>query len=110
MNEKRLEVDICKEETDRAYVHVTAILEDSELTISGYDSGKAVSDFWGGSDYEYWYYFDKENTSVLFSKIGASKDEPLTALKAKFHGLNACRELRQYCEEEKIKYRFESWT
>ena len=55
-------ITLCDEKNERVSVLVTAEIRDAKLTISGVDSGKTTEEFWGDSDYEYWYCFDKENT------------------------------------------------
>ena len=102
--------ELCKAETERVSVHVTAQLDDDKLTISGVDCGKSSEEFWGDDDYEYWYYFDEHNTALLFSKIEAPDIDPLIALQKKFSGLEGCRKLRKFCEAEGIAFQFDNWV
>ena len=106
MSEK---VVLCDSDTEWLYVHVTAELDCAKLTVSGVDCGKAAEEFWGDSDYEYWYHFDEENTALLFLKIGADQTDPLKNLKENFNGLSGCRKLRDFCDSEGIAYSFSNW-
>ena len=104
------EVVLCDENTEKLSIHVTAMLAEEKLTISGVDCGQTPEEFWGDDDYEYWYYFDENNTALLFQKIGAQKPNPLIAVKERFSGIDGCRRLREYCETASIEYRFDSWV
>ena len=100
---------LCDYRTDRVEVHVQADYCNGKLTISGQDLGPSVEAFWGDSDYEYWYSFDKENTEKLLSAIHG-KHDPETALLREFSGEGGCRALRKICEKNGIRYRFDSWV
>ena len=104
------EVILCNSSNESVSVFVTAKLDGAKLSVNGVDYGKSPKGFFGGSEYEYWYTFDEENTDLLFRKIGASKSDPLAELKKRFSGMEGCRNLREYCDAAGIKYRFESWT
>ena len=104
------EIVLCDENTDRLSVHVTASLNEAKLTVSGVDCGKAPEAFWGSDDYEYWYFFDEQNTASLFQMLGVHEGRRLNALKERFSGLDACRRLREFCDSAGIVYRFDSWT
>ena len=90
-------------------VRVSATLADGTLRISGQDLGPYVEDYWGDSDYEYWYSFDEENTARLLAAIHG-EDDPETALLHAFSGEHGCSELRSLCARKKIEYSFFSYA
>ena len=100
---------LCDWHGARVDVHVSARLENGELTFEGQDLGSYVEDAWGDSDYEYWYCFDKENTAKLLSVI-RGEQEPEAALLREFSGEGGCRALRALCERNGIRYRFDSYS
>lgn len=100
---------LCDWHGDRVEVHVRAEIENGELLISGQDLGPYVEAAWGDSDYEYWYHLDKENTEKLLKAID-DVDDPKEALLREFYGEDGCRMLRKLCEENSIKYEFNSYV
>ncbi len=100
---------LCNYRSDRVEVHVRASIEASALTVEGQDLGAAVEQFWGDSDYEYWYSFDAENTAKLLSVIRGEQD-PESALLREFSGESGCRALREVCRKNGIQYRFDSYV
>lgn len=104
------EITLCDERTETVWVNVRAYVKDGRLTIEGQDLGKAPNDFFGSDEYEYYYFFDQDNTNKLFRELSVADCDPVSELQRRFFGLTACRDLRAFCEEKQIKYRFESWT
>ena len=90
-------------------IHVRASLVNGELTISGQDLGPFVEDVWGDSDYEYWYFLDKENTEKLLAAIHGETDLE-AALLREFSGEDGCRKFRRICRKNKIAYGFHSYV
>jgi len=80
--------------------------------ISGQDLGGSVSEFFGDSDYEYWYSFDVENTKLLFTKLSEQtpKLDVKELLSDNFSGLDGCSNLRNFCEKFGVKYDFSSYA
>ncbi len=103
------QVVLCDVKTEKVSVHVVAEFDGAKLTISGQDCGTYPEEFWGDDDYEYWYYFDEQNTSRLLQKICEHTSNPLIALKDNFNGLDGCQKLREYCDSLGIEYHFDSW-
>ena len=100
---------LCDSRSERVEVHVRASFTEGELTIEGQDLGPVVEEFWGDSDYEYWYRFNKENTGKLLSLIHGERD-PEAALLREFSGPDGCRTLQDLCEKSGIRYRFDSYA
>jgi len=96
----------------RLWVNVSARISNGCLLISGHDLGVSVSEFFGDSDYEYWYSFDVKNTKCLFTKL--SEQNPKLDFKEllldNFSGLDGCSNLRNFCEKFGIKYKFSSYA
>jgi len=102
---------LCDQKTERVSVHVVAKLVAGKLSISGQDVGPAVEEYFGDSDYEYFYSFSEANTRKLLESLkpGADLSELLDLLADKFSGLDGCSLLREHCEEEQIEYQFDSF-
>lgn len=105
-----MEITLCDEKTEALWVSVRAYIKDGKLTIEGQDLGEAPKEFFGSDEYEYYYFFDKDNTNKLFQELSETGNHPISEFQQRFSGLTACRDLREFCEKREIKYRFESWT
>lgn len=101
-------IDLCHTSSDVVSVYVRAEVKGGRLVVSGQDMGKSVEGFWGKDDYEYYYFFDEENTEKLFLSLQII-DNPAVGLQKKFNGTSAVRELRNFCDEHQIVYRFDTW-
>lgn len=102
-------VELCDEGNEQISIHVRANIEDGFLTVSGQDLGSFCEEFWGDSDYEYFYHFSVEETEKLLAAIGGNKN-PAEALTERFSGVNGCQKLRELCEKENIRYEFSSYV
>lgn len=102
-------VDLCSSRKKDLWIHVWANITDGALTVSGQDLGSYVEDFWGDSDYEYWYSFTAEETAKLLDVIGGTED-PEAALVREFSGVNGCSKLVSLCDREGIEYSFYSYV
>ena len=100
---------LCRYISSRVSVYVTADLVDGALKLSCQDLGPAVEDFFGDSDYEYWYTFSKENTERLFCELNAM-DDPAKALLDSFSGEPGMRNLAAFCKDHGIEYSFFSYA
>ena len=100
---------LCDYHSGRVDVHVRADIRYGALTISGHDLGPYVEGSWGDEDYEYWYKLDRKNTEKLLDVIHGSGD-PKSALLREFSGEGGCRALVKICEENEIKYSFQSYV
>ena len=100
---------LCDEKTERVWVQVWAELKDGRLTLSGQDLGVAVEEYLGTDELEYWYYFDENNTSRLISLLTDGKLDLKESLLHWFGGLDGCKKLRAFCQENKVEYKYMSW-
>ena len=101
---------LCEERSDRLWVSVDAEFFDKKLTVLGQDLGEPCEQFWGSYEYEYWYCFDEEGTEALLESLAQNGKDPVEEFGNCFSGLNACRNLRNYCEKEKIPFEFSNWS
>ena len=99
-------VTLCNETTPRVHVSVEAEVSNGCLRISGQDLGIGVVQFWGDDEYEYFYSFSEVDTRRLFSLLHTGSLTPLEVLVTHFSGLDGCRCLRSFCDENNIKYYF----
>ncbi len=106
-----MKIRLCDQKLERVSIYVEASILDGKLTISGQDIGPAVEEYFGDSDYEYFYSFDKANTKKLLEalKPGAEIKELLELLASSFSGPDGCAMLREFCTEENIAYDFFSF-
>ena len=98
-----------REEREDIRIHIRASLLDGRLTVSGHEIGEAVAEFWGNDEYEYWYAFGPEETEKLMDVIDGT-DDPEGALMMNFGGSDGCGKLREICESNGIRYRFDSYV
>lgn len=102
-------IELCNEGNEQISIHVRADIENGSLTISGQDLGSFCEEFWGDSDYEYFYNFSAEETEKLLTAIGGNEN-PAEALTERFSGAEGCQKLREFCEKENIHYEFISYV
>jgi len=100
------EILLCDEQTTRVRVIIWAELSEGCLKISGQDLGEAVMEFFGDSDYEYFYNFDQENTERLFKLINPEGQRLSDVLIQRFGGMDGCRIMREFCDANSITYSF----
>lgn len=105
----RLCAQLCEYRSEKLWVTVWAYITDGKLTVEGQDLGDAPKTWFGDDEYEYFYYFDRANTSKLMQILAQGQKDPAAAFKQRFSGLTACRDLRSFCEENGIKYRFDCY-
>lgn len=105
-----MNIVLCDVRAETLWRTVTACFEDDKLTVEGQDLGIAPERFFGSDEYEYWYYFDKENTAKLMRELTKTGINPIAEMKRLFSGMNACCELKAFCDENGVEYRFDSWV
>ncbi len=96
-------------ETHSAKIRVWGEIKDGCLKISGQDIGRAPDDAFDDNEYEYFYDFDSYNTERLFKLLSDENDDPVDEFISRFSGLFGIKALREFCEENRIKYRFFSF-
>ena len=101
-----MHVVLCDEKTTRLWVNVEAKVSGGCLKISGQDLGKAVEDYFGEDEYEYFYDFDRENTERLFSLLTHEAQNVKDVFMQKFSGIDGCKSLRDFCDANGIAYKF----
>lgn len=102
-------VELCNVGNEQISINVRADIENGSLTVSGQDLGSFCEEFWGDSDYEYFYIFSAEDTEKLLTAIGGNKN-PAEALTERFSGTDGCQKLREFCKKEDICYKFSSYV
>lgn len=95
---------LCNEKTPRLNVFVTAEISEGCLKISGQDLGEAPKEVFGEDEHEYFYNFDRENTELLFALLAPGEKDIAKVLVREFSGMDGCRKLRAFCDENRIKY------
>ena len=100
---------LCEYRSEKLWVTVWAYITDGKLTVEGQDLGDAPRTWFGDDEYEYFYYFDRANTKKLMEILARDQKDPVDAFKQRFSGLTACRDLRSFCEENGIDYRFDCY-
>lgn len=102
-----LETEDCKS-TIQAYFNV-----DNDLIIDGYDIGKFVEEYFGDSDYEYKMTVpSKQITELnkLFNIPPDSKQELLYELTKRYNTGTCFSEIKEFLDNNHIKYDYFSWT
>ncbi len=97
---------LCNEKTPHVNVFVSAEMTEGCLKISGQDLGEAPKETFGEDEYEYFYDFDLENTKRLFALLTPEREDLAQVLVREFSGMDGCRKLREFCEENHIEYSF----
>ena len=85
---------------------------EDELKFSGQDIGKAVSDAFGDSDYEYWYTFSREDTRRLTEILNGihGEDTLREHIRKHYIGKDGFSRLRELWEEKGIRAEFFSYA
>ena len=94
-------------------IDIVARFEDEKLVIDGYDIGKTVEEAWGDSDYEYAMTIPAEGVRTLYRLLGVEegrKEKLLQALQERYHENNCFSAIRDFLDENGIKYDSFSWT
>jgi hypothetical protein len=102
-------VTLCDGKYDGTSIFREAYLKDGQLHIDGQDLGASVSEFWGNSEYEYFYSFSSEMTSCLhdcLKKDSETADDLLALVFKYFSGNLGDIRLREYCKDKQIVYDF----
>ncbi|GHT88984.1 hypothetical protein FACS1894137_17640 [Spirochaetia bacterium] len=100
---------LCEYKSDQLWVNVWAKINNGCLVISGQDLGSETTKFWGRGEYEYWYLFDKTSTGRLMALLVGEDYDIKNLLYEHFSGLEGCKKLREFCDANGIKYKFDSW-
>ncbi len=103
------EIVLCEYRTEKLWVTVRACIADGKLTVEGQDLGDAPLHWFGSDEYEYYYFFDEANTEKLLQLLAGDEKHPLKELQKQFRGLDACRTLRSFCEQNEIAFRFDCY-
>lgn len=107
-----MELDFYNENRDDILIAITIALENEELILRGFESGKTVDSIWGESDYEYFLSLDQSNTKKLFEKLGVADKtdkQKLEAVRDKFSKGKGTRLLKEYCKKNNIETSFFSY-
>lgn len=102
-------IELFRFDSERISIHVSASITDDSLCISGHDTGSPCEEFWGDSDYEYFYSLSKEETEKLYTALGG-KNNAAETLKKMFGGMDGCEKLSELCRKENISYEFNSYV
>jgi hypothetical protein len=77
------------------------VSETGAVKIEAQDMGKVVEEMWGNSDYEFWVEIPESEVQGLLFAL----------LKEKYAGLSgSVDEFREFCEQNNIKHRWDSWV
>ena len=101
---------LCEERTKKVWITVRVQFEDEKLTVIGQDLGDAPREWFGSDEYEYFYFFDRDNTDKMLRTLADGQKDPMEELKHRFSGRSGCSNLRSFCEQHGIQYLFDSWT
>jgi hypothetical protein len=102
-------IELCRCKTARLEVHVSASIRDGGLLISGQDLGPDVEEFWGDSDYEYFYSLTLDDTRKLHDLLKTDSKQDiglLELIKLYFSDLDGCDNFKKYCDQHDIQYSF----
>ncbi|NLY81261.1 MAG: hypothetical protein GX078_00590 [Clostridiales bacterium] len=105
-----MRIVLCDERHPKLDINVKAELIKGELKIAGEDLSKACKESFGTRTYEYYYDFDRANTSKLFKSLDRIEGEnDLDVLLRCYNGSDGCMKLREHCKENDIEYTFTSY-
>ena len=103
------DLTLCDSRGKQRNIHIRVSGDDNGLHFSGDEGGSDVDDFWGDDDYEYWYDLDAGNAEKLLKLIGG-EDDPENALKREFSGKSGLMKMTALCDQNNIKYSFNSYV
>lgn len=101
MNERNLHFRLYESRGETSIFIDVEIDNNGEVLFSGQDVGKAPKEFWGDSDYEYWFIVHHDQKDLL-----------LLSLIEKMFGGNpdAFSNFREFLIERGIDYEYGSWV
>ena len=94
-------------------ISVDAYFRDEDLIIDGYDIGKRVEAYWGDSDYEYITTIPAEEVKKLYLALlieAGNKTALLSGLSRRFSTNSCYSDLRNFLDQQGIRYESFSWT
>ncbi|MDR2401296.1 MAG: hypothetical protein LBD73_06565 [Deferribacteraceae bacterium] len=100
---------LCEYKTDRLWVIVRAEIKNGCLEISGHDLSGTPKQYFGMSEFEYWYKFDEANTECLIALLAKEGGDIKNLLYENFSGLEGCEKLMAFCNANAVEYRYSSW-
>jgi hypothetical protein len=94
---KKIKIYDYKTKENETHGLTAEIKDNGDLTLSGYDSGQSVKEFFGDFDHEYWLTVKAENVvTVLLQLINENFKNDT--------------EFREWLEEKNIQFEFYSYT
>ena len=96
-------ITLCDLRNDTNHYELKATLAEDKLTITGESSNTSSYNNQEVGHFEYHYMLDKENTNLFFKKL---KVNQLEEIKEAFHGINASRNFREFCNNNQIHYSY----
>ena len=101
-----MHINLLNYKDERGTRSIWAEMENDHLCIIGQDLYTAKENPFGTDEYEYSYGFNKSNTERLIHLITETGQSTEEALLSKFGGIDCCRNLKDFCEANDIKYTF----
>lgn len=96
-------ITLCDLRNESNHYELSATLADDQLTITGENNNINKFNTQAIGHFEYHYFLDEENTSKFFHEL---KLNELEDLKETFHGVNASRNFREFCNQNNIAYSY----
>ena len=110
-------IQLFSHDGERVSIIIRAHIEDDtdDLVIGGQDTGPAVEEQWGDSDYEYWLRISADQKLALFQSfekelIDYSDERLLIVIGEKFSAHNAITLLKQHCAAHGIAAHFSNYA
>ena len=97
------QITLCDLRNESNHYELKASLAEDKLTITGESNNTYSYNNQEVGHFEYYYFLDEENTNRFFKKL---KVDNLEEVKDAFHGINASRNFREFCNNNKIQYSY----
>ena len=107
------EVTLFHFESEDIKIDIVARFEGEALVIDGYDMGKRVEEYWGGSDYEYNMKIGAPGVEILYANFGVTpgeKQELLNFIAAQYNTNTCYSQLENLFTALKIQRESLKWS
>ncbi len=96
-------ITLCDLRNESNHYELSAIYAEDKLTITGENNNINKHNTQAIGHFEYHYFLDEENTSRFFEKLNM---QDFKEIKEAFHGINASRNFREFCNDNNIAFSY----
>lgn len=106
-------ISLYNEKTANGTVSMDLYFDEKDvLVFDGHDAGPYVEDYWGSTDYDYFYHIQPQEVEKLFAVLGIAPSNRialLQAIKDRFGGATAFSALGEFMKQKGIEFEASHW-